>query len=72
MRERLRGVIALWFAADLVLGLLPPLHWAASGGTPILGMPRVLVYLFGSSAFIAASVVFAYFGDSGAPKSEGR
>lgn len=55
--------IRLWFAADLVLALLPPLHWAAGGATPLLGMPRVLVYLFGTSAFIAASVVAAYLQD---------
>lgn len=54
--------IRLWFAADLLLGLFPPLHWSVSGGT-VLGVPSALVYLFGSSLFIAASVVVAYVVD---------
>lgn len=57
--------IRLWFATDLMLALLPPLHWSLGDGTPVLGTPRVLVYLFGSSAFIAASVVAAYVCDRG-------
>ena len=52
--------IPLWFAVDAVLALMPPLHWAAGGSAPILGVPRVLLYLFGVSAFIAASVIAAY------------
>lgn len=63
MTKPLPHLIRLWFAADALLALLPPLHWAAGGAAPVLGMPGVLVYLFGSSAFIAASVVAAYVVD---------
>ena len=52
--------IRLWFAADALLALLPPLHWVAGGSAPILGVPRVLLYLFGVSAFVSASIVAAY------------
>lgn len=65
MSKPLPTIIRLWFVADALLALLPPIHWAASGGVPILGVPRVLLYLFAASAFIAASVVAAYLCDGG-------
>ena len=63
MRNPLPSFIRVWFALDLLIALLPPLHWMAAGATPVLGMPRVLVYLLGASAFVAASVVVAYLQD---------
>ena len=63
MSKPLPLLIRLWFLADAVLALTPQLHHLASDGAPILGVPRVLAYLFGVSAFISASVVAAYFAD---------
>lgn len=65
MRAPLPLFIRLWFGLDLCLALLPPLHWAASGTEPIFGVPRPLFYLYGTSVFIAASVVVAYLSDRG-------
>lgn len=59
-RAALPPFLQAWFGLDLILALLPPLHWWASGPAPILGVPRVLVYLFGTSLVIVASVVVAY------------
>ena len=62
-RQPLPLFIRVWFLADAVLALTPQLHHLASGGAPVLGVPRVIVYLFATSAFIAASVVAAYVYD---------
>jgi hypothetical protein len=63
MRLELPAFIKAWFAVDLVLALFPPVHWAMSGVDPILGIPRSLFYIYGTSFVIAASVVAAYFSD---------
>lgn len=63
MGSQLPMLIKVWFAIDLVLALFPPVHWAMSGGDPILGVPRSLFYLYGTGALIAASIVTAYFSD---------
>ncbi len=63
MRAPLPLFIRIWFGLDLCLALFPPLHWAASGTEPIFGVPRPLFYLYGTSVFIAASVVVAYLSD---------
>jgi hypothetical protein len=63
MSLRLPIAIQLWFALDILLALFPPLHWAVGGGAPVLGVPETLLYLFGTSLFIAASVVAAYVSD---------
>lgn len=63
MRVPLPRFIKIWFSLDLFLALFPPLHWAASGTEPIFGVPKPLFYLYGTSLFIAASVVAAYFCD---------
>ncbi|GJE55624.1 MULTISPECIES: hypothetical protein [Methylobacterium] len=60
---RLPRFIQVWFALDLLLALLPPLHWHLGVAEPVLGMPCTLAYLWGASLFIAASVVAAYFAD---------
>ena len=63
MSKPLPLLIRLWFLADALLALLPPLHVAANGAAPIGGVPGVIAYLFGTSAFITASVVAAYLFD---------
>ncbi len=56
-----KRVIAVWFIADILLGLLPPLYWAASGPTPpIFGLPLSVVYFLLVGVFISASVVVAF------------
>ena len=73
MQSSLPAYVKLWFAADLFLALFPPLHWAARGPDPIFGGPLALLYIFGTSAFIALSVVVAYFaGRQPSPHSRGR
>lgn len=69
MFKRLPVFIKIWFALDLFLALFPPIHWAASGGEPIFGVPRSLLYLYSLCVFIALSVVVAYF--AGSPREEG-
>jgi hypothetical protein len=61
MGAPLRTFIKVWFAVDLILALFPPVHWAMSGSDPILGIPRALLYVYGTSSIIAASIVAAYF-----------
>lgn len=60
MGSSLPTFVKVWFAADLFLALFPPLHWAARGHDPIFGAPVALLYVFGTSGFIALSVVVAY------------
>jgi hypothetical protein len=52
--------VRLWFYIDLILVLMPPVHWVFGTPARILGIPLVLIYLFGSAIVIAASVVAAY------------
>lgn len=63
MPSRLPCFIQIWFGLDLLLALLPPLHWKLGIAEPVLGLPLTLVYLWGTSLFIAASVVAAYLVD---------
>jgi hypothetical protein len=44
------------------------------GSDPILGIPRVLFYIYGTSFITAASIVAAYFADRTLPsqQAEGR
>jgi hypothetical protein len=69
MRAQLPMLVKTWFALDLFLVLFPPLHWAASGADPMFGVPRSLLYVLAACAFIALSVVAAYFSD-GSLRSE--
>jgi hypothetical protein len=66
--------VKAWFVLDLFLIMSPPLHWAVSGAAPVFGVPRSLLYLLAVSAFIAASVVVAYFADGspGPDRQESR
>lgn len=57
-------LIKLWFIADAVLALLPPLYWWVNGQPAMLGLPATLVYFLLVSICITASVVTAYFLDS--------
>lgn len=63
MRQSLPLFVKVWFALDLFLALFPPLHWGVSRSEPVFGIPAALLYLFGLSLFMAASVVVAYFSD---------
>ena len=64
MSKPLPVFIRLWFLADAIVALSPQLHSAASGGAPaVFGLPRVIAYLLGASAFVSASVVAAYVCD---------
>lgn len=56
-----RWLTMIWFAADVVVALLPPLYWAASGPTPtVLGVPMAMAYFLSVAVFISASVVVAF------------
>jgi len=56
-----RRVVALWFIADIVLALLPPLYWAASGPSPaVFGLPLSVAYFLLIAVFISASIVLAF------------
>ena len=56
-----KRVAAAWFIADIVLGLLPPLYWAANGPTPaIFGVPLSVAYFLLVAVFISASIVVAF------------
>lgn len=60
--QQLRHLIPLWFLADVVVALAPPLHWAAGNGKLwFSGLPVSLIYFCGSGAFIAASILFAHW-----------
>lgn len=60
MFARLPNFVKVWFMLDLVLALSPPLHWTLGTAEPIYGVPRSLLYIYGVSIFVAASVVVAY------------
>lgn len=61
MFARLPAFVKIWFFLDLVLALFPPLHWGLGTADPVQGLPRSLVYIYGTAIFVAASVVVAYF-----------
>ncbi len=57
-----RRIVAGWFLADIVLGLLPPLYWAANGPSPpVLGLPLSVAYFLLIAVFISASIVVAFW-----------
>lgn len=65
--------LRIWFGLDLVLALLPPLHWWVNGPPLVDGTaPRVLVYLFGTSTIIAASIVVAVLNDGSTGRGRSR
>ena len=62
LHHALRPLVPLWFLADALIALLPPLHWAvADGHASLAGIPASLVYFCATGAFIAASILFAYW-----------
>ncbi len=63
MFSRLPLPIRIWFVLDIALALLLPIHWWLGVAEPLFGLPRVLVYLWGTMLFVSASVVAAYFAD---------
>lgn len=68
-----RGIplwIAGWFVLDAVLALAPPLHWAVTGGAPLLGVPAAVFYFVAAALFICASLVAAYLAEVAAGSFE--
>ena len=66
LRQRLRPIIPVWFLSDVLVALTPPLHWAVGTGKYwFAGLPVSLIYFCGSGAFIAASILFAHWVESG-------
>lgn len=62
-----RPVIVAWFALDAIVGLFPPIYWAASGADPhVVGLPLSVFYFVAVGLFISASLVVAYFLDESA------
>lgn len=60
---RLPRFIQVWFALDLLLALLPPIHWSFGVADRVLGLPLSVLYLSCTGVFIAASVVSIYVSD---------
>jgi hypothetical protein len=59
-----RPFIVAWFALDAILGLFPPIYWAASGASPrVVGLPLSVFYFVAVGLFTSASLVVAYFLD---------
>lgn len=54
------------FAADALLALAPPLHWAVTGDARLFGLPMALVYFGGVAVFICLSLVAAYCAEDAA------
>ncbi len=58
------GFISIWFALDAILGLFPPVYWAAGGPTPLVCvLPWSIVYYIALGIFITASLLAAYWDD---------
>lgn len=60
--QRKRAIFRAWFFLDMVLGLFPPLYWAA--GSPAAAsatVPWSLVYFMGIGVFIVVSVLFVQY-----------
>lgn len=55
-------LVRLWFVANLVLALAPPLHWAVEAHkTAIFGLPMALFYFLVLGLSIAGSIIYAYW-----------
>ena len=60
----MKRLITLWFIADVVLALMPPLYWVSSGASPtIVGVPLSMAYFLLIALFISASVVVAFLAE---------
>jgi hypothetical protein len=59
-------LVRIWFAANALLALLPPLYWAADAHreATMLGMPVTLFYFLAISISITASILYAYWEES--------
>lgn len=68
--RRFPVALRAWLALDLVLALLPPLHWWAGTPGTLLGVPRVLAYLFGSGLVLTLSAVAVHRYQVGIPEEE--
>jgi hypothetical protein len=53
--------VKIWFMADAIVALAPPLYWLADGWTgPVLGIPASLFYFLAVSLCITVSIIVAY------------
>lgn len=58
-------LIRLWFVANAIVLMLPPLHWLVNDHqTPIAGLAPTLFYFIAVCISITASVVAAYMQES--------
>jgi hypothetical protein len=64
--RRIPVALRAWLVLDLILVLLPPLHWWAGMPETVLGVPRVLAYLFGTGFVLALSAVAVHHHLAGA------
>ncbi|HYD33733.1 MAG TPA: hypothetical protein VEA39_04110 [Methylophilaceae bacterium] len=54
-------LVRLWFVANVLLALLPPLHWEIAAQRPVLGLPATLFYFLLLSLSITGSILYAYW-----------
>lgn len=59
-----------WFVLDALLVLAPPLHWAVTGDTRVLGIPAAVFYFVAVAMFVCASLVAAYLAEVAAGNFE--
>lgn len=59
-----------WFVLDALLVLTPPLHWAITGATTVLGVPAAVFYFVAVALFVCASLVAAYLAEAAAGSFE--
>jgi hypothetical protein len=58
-------LVRLWFVANVLLALIPPLHWEiARYERLVLGLPATLFYFLLLSLSITGSIIYAYWKDS--------
>ena len=73
LRRRFHGTplwIYAWFVLDALLVLTPPLHWAVTGNTTVLGVPAAVFYFVAVALFVCASLVAAYLAEVAAGSFE--
>jgi hypothetical protein len=65
-RSRHFYLVRVWFAANVLLALCPPLYWAADAHreAAVWGMPVTLFYFLVISISITASILYAYWEES--------
>lgn len=55
------NIVKIWFIANVVVALFPPIYWAISNhNTYIVGIPVSLLYFLVISISIMLSIIYAY------------